>query len=948
MSNRPRLSPPAARRHTTNPPASHSRRGRRVAAGAAALLIALTSTAPAVGVVGGIDGVPSSTPPPAGSDQEHPAPLAATPTVAAADLIRARQWPLEALHIPRTWKYTRGAGVTVAVLDTGVDGTHPDLAGSVISGPDFTGHTRRPGSKYWGRHGTAMASIIAGHGHGPDQEAGIMGVAPRAKVLSIRVTLENEDPARRDKAQLNRSRDAVAKGIRYAVDNGALVINMSLGGGTAFYDGSPAEEEAVKYAIRQGAVLVASSGNDGAKLNRRTFPAAYSGVIAVGAVNKRMRPTKFSNHNDYVSVAAPGDDIVMADTGQGYVVGTGTSPSAAYVAGVAALVRARYPQLTPEQVRRAIEAGATHRPPGGRDERVGVGVVDAYRTLMAAREIDRKAYATTAPQDTQAAPLPESRPVRAPNGIVMAVLLVGATVLMCGIIMLFFNLRRRARAEAEAEPLPLDADWAEDDWATGDRERAGTAAGAGARGATEPATAAGAAGGTSPATAADSVSDGDAGTAGRTAGRPITVPPRPRTGPLAPAASDEPASVFAASPAPGGRRAGDDAGPVPLSAPVDVSSLRSEEVRVDTRSDVDDDPMAGGDAHGGSGHVDAHGGNGHVDVLVSGGADRAGERGGIGDGSTDGGGAERTANGHAVDAGGTAADDAAANRVAANGARPDGHAGTPPGPPPPPEPSTPAAPSTPTLPSMSSARRGPRPASFDFDDEPIPKADPDAFDMATPIAEQSWISMRRNRARRRREPTDLGPPSPPDPPVVPEIPRPRPAEHSPLTDGGLLGGAVASDAFASYRSGSDSYQPESASYQDGSDFGSTAESPIEAAEPPIEAAEPPIEVVAEPSAEPPAASPEESPVDPSVADAPLEPGDTFGDDIAGAFSDDFAAGFTDLSDLDLPDLPSLTGLDLPAADAGLGSASDYLTPPGADLDLGRAHDGRRDDDVPPH
>jgi subtilisin family serine protease len=245
------------------------------------------------------------------------------------------------------------------------------------------------GAEYFGRHGTSMASLIAGRGHGPGHAFGVVGVAPEARILSIRVTLENDDPLRSKPWAVDRGHGAVARGIRYAVRHGAQVINMSLGGGSGTYEGSAAEEEAVQDALRHGVVLVASAGNDGRQANRRNFPAAYPGVIAVGAVDERLRHAPFSNRRGYLSVVAPGTRIVSADGPDSYVVGDGTSPAAAFVAGVAALIRSCHPRLSPFQVRRAIERGARSRPAGGHDIEYGNGVADARRALEFAAKADR-------------------------------------------------------------------------------------------------------------------------------------------------------------------------------------------------------------------------------------------------------------------------------------------------------------------------------------------------------------------------------------------------------------------------------------------------------------------------------------------------------------------------------------------------------------------------------
>ncbi|MCK2213588.1 S8 family serine peptidase [Actinomadura sp. ATCC 31491] len=310
--------------------------------------------------------------------------VVAVPAPGAGDdvgaVARAGQWQLDALRLPEAWRRSRGEGVLVAVLDTGVNARHPDLAGAVVQGPDLTG--ARPGTGLWGHHGTAMASLIAGRGHGEGHLDGVLGVAPAAGVLSVRVTLENGDPLR--ERQPPDGHDALAQGIRYAADHGAGVISMSLGGGSGAWEGSAAEEEAVQYALGKGVVLVASSGNDGDAGNRKNFPAAYPGVIAVGAVDRRLQVARFSNRQDYLSVVAPGTEIVTADGADSYVVGDGTSSAAAMVAGIAALVRSARPGLSPHEVRTAIEQGTRKRPAGGYSHSYGHGVANALLALRAA------------------------------------------------------------------------------------------------------------------------------------------------------------------------------------------------------------------------------------------------------------------------------------------------------------------------------------------------------------------------------------------------------------------------------------------------------------------------------------------------------------------------------------------------------------------------------------
>ncbi|GAA0967113.1 type VII secretion-associated serine protease mycosin [Actinocorallia libanotica] len=332
------------------------------------------------------------------------------PAAAHADQIRDMQWIHQNLRIAKAWKFSRGAGVTVAVLDTGVDPTHPDLKGRVVTGPDYTGRSTPTSSKYWALHGTAMAGIIAGRGHGANRGDGVMGVAPGAKILSLKVTWENKDPAREKKKFLDLNKDAMAKGIRHAVDNGAKVINMSLGGGKADYTGSRTEQEAIDYAASKGVVVIASMGNDGAEENRRNFPAAYDNVIAVGAVDKSFKHWKSSNHNAWISVAAPGVGIVTTQPDNSYATDDGTSASAAIVTGVAALIRSRYPGLTPAQVKEALERGTTHKPASGRDDLVGAGVVNAWKALTAAHRIAVKADSVILSPAEQAATDPTADP----------------------------------------------------------------------------------------------------------------------------------------------------------------------------------------------------------------------------------------------------------------------------------------------------------------------------------------------------------------------------------------------------------------------------------------------------------------------------------------------------------------------------------------------------------
>ncbi|MFC8361008.1 type VII secretion-associated serine protease mycosin [Streptomyces griseorubiginosus] len=307
------------------------------------------------------------------------------PTTAHADGIRAKQWALDAMHTQQAWQTTKGAGVTVAVLDTGVENDHPDLVGNVLTGKDMIGFGAVRGQRPWARHGTAMAGIIAGHGHGFGNGDGVMGIAPEAKILPVRVILEDDDPARA-KARNTRG-NALAEGIRWAADHGADVINLSLGDDSASAHPEAGEDDAVQYALRKGAVVVASAGNGGEKGDHISYPAAYPGVIAATAVDKFGTRASFSTRRWYATVAAPGDDVVIADPDHKYYEGWGTSAASAFVSGAVALIKAAHPDLTPAQIKRLLEETARNAPAGGRDDSRGFGFIDPAAALKAAARL---------------------------------------------------------------------------------------------------------------------------------------------------------------------------------------------------------------------------------------------------------------------------------------------------------------------------------------------------------------------------------------------------------------------------------------------------------------------------------------------------------------------------------------------------------------------------------
>jgi subtilisin family serine protease len=339
---------------------------------------------------------------------------AGTASRARSDRIRDQEWWLANLDVPQAWQFSRGAGITVAVLSSGVEAAHPDLTGSVVTGPDLTGSGEAAGVPSWRIEGTSAASVIAGHGDNVDHASGIIGVAPAARILSIRVVLDATDPLNANPADVRRLPAAIAAGIRYAAGHGAQVIDLPLdpaslasdgaatGGLSAAAGGSAEERAAVSYALGKGAVLVASAGDNGEDGNEPTWPAAYPGVIAVGAVDRHFARAPFSIRQSYAALTAPGVNLTTASPPSGYRNMSTTDAASAMVAGVAALIRSRYPALTGGQVRQALLAGSVARPPSGTAPGDGGGTVDALKAVQAAVLIATPRASASAPSSAPA------------------------------------------------------------------------------------------------------------------------------------------------------------------------------------------------------------------------------------------------------------------------------------------------------------------------------------------------------------------------------------------------------------------------------------------------------------------------------------------------------------------------------------------------------------------
>jgi subtilisin len=281
------------------------------------------------------------------------APSAGTPKSSQGNV----PWGVQRVNAPAAWPSGEGAGVKVAVVDTGIDCTHPDLQCDFSAGTDIVD----PGSDPMddNEHGTHVAGTIAGRGN----VGGVLGVAPKATLMPVKVL--DKDGAG--------SLSDIVRGIAWAADHGANVINMSLGGPS----GSAALERAVKHALSKGVVVVAAAGNSGPDPDTVGFPAGAPGVIAVAASDSSDGVASFSSRGSAVAFIAPGVQILSTVPGGGYARLSGTSMASPHVAGLAALAVERGAS-GPDGVRAAFAAAAT-RLPGLQAVEEGRGMIDAAR-----------------------------------------------------------------------------------------------------------------------------------------------------------------------------------------------------------------------------------------------------------------------------------------------------------------------------------------------------------------------------------------------------------------------------------------------------------------------------------------------------------------------------------------------------------------------------------------
>lgn len=347
---------------------------------------------------------------------------------AAAQTVRDYEWHIAALRIADAQKVTDGSGVTVAVLDSGVDASHPDLAGKVVAGKGFGTDAAADGradADTKEGHGTAMSALIAGKGKGRNS---VLGVAPGVKIMPVSTGTAP-------------TVGEIASGIRWAVDNGAKVINISIG--RSGQDISVQRElSAIKYALDKNVVIVAAAGNTAQSGKGVAWPAKVPGVVAVSGVDEKFAAWEGSGKGAETVISAPATRLISAApksvSSSGYVLSDGTSGASAIVAGVAALIRARYPQLDAKNVVNRLVSTALDRGTPGRDAEFGFGIVQPAAALGQVSDvqqwpIDTPTVAPTSQSGASGISFKVPKMFETDSGTSAGILLLGAVVLLLGL-----------------------------------------------------------------------------------------------------------------------------------------------------------------------------------------------------------------------------------------------------------------------------------------------------------------------------------------------------------------------------------------------------------------------------------------------------------------------------------------------------------------------------------
>lgn len=381
-----------------------------------------------------------------------PAPAVSRP---AAPSPSSAEWWLSSWGIDKIWPITQGKGVTVAVLDTGVNADLPGLAGAVVPGGDVTGagtDGRKDTDTRSGGHGTAMTQLIVGNGRG----TGLVGVAPQAHVLPV--TVGNGAATAQD------FHVRVAKGIRYAVDHGAKVISISQAfPADAYPDLCPTDILAsVQYAARHDVVIAAATGDNGGVGNSAQAPASCPGVLAVGAVDAAVKPWALTQQVWYTGVAGPGAGIGwIGKDGTYHARSSGTSQATALTAGGLALVRAANPDMSAREIVQRSLATALDSGTPGPDNQTGYGAFRIHRVMDLSFKVSSTApnpsYARLDKVGGKSTPAPSAstgKPAAAKDGKsngtpILLLIAIGVGVLLVVLVVALVIARRRPVSPAE-------------------------------------------------------------------------------------------------------------------------------------------------------------------------------------------------------------------------------------------------------------------------------------------------------------------------------------------------------------------------------------------------------------------------------------------------------------------------------------------------------------------
>lgn len=366
--------------------------------------------------------------------------LGLTPTPAHADEIRNASWHLEALRIAEAHKITQGEGVTVAVIDTGFDQNHPDLQGALLQGASASGVAGDPNG-----HGTGMATLIAGRGHGPGNQDGVLGIAPKAKILPIGLSPPSgyiPDEGLFDPGDL-----VVA--IRAAVDADADVINISLN--TSL---SPSLEEAVSYAWKSNVPVLIGAGNS--PLSFINDFAQLPAAVAVSSSNKAGEHDGKTSYGDGLNLLAPGTDVPLGwAAGRQYYTATGsTSVATAIASGTMALIKAKHPEAGVQELVDRLQLTTTDVAPKGWDQKTGFGVVNPVAALTTEPREVKEPSGSSSEQPAAADPVTWDGGNTTRDVVVSIAVLAAFLGGVATVVVLLVRRRRRRRTPAGPPPSP--------------------------------------------------------------------------------------------------------------------------------------------------------------------------------------------------------------------------------------------------------------------------------------------------------------------------------------------------------------------------------------------------------------------------------------------------------------------------------------------------------------